>query len=328
MKTYLLSIFLLFSSSSFAQDKFENFFSNLELSFSHSFEYDNAVNGNSDRFAQIAHNNLPNGSSDLGLDDYTMEDENPLSRFQDVGIHYCGGVYYFNPELIPDYNAYNLGISKSLELTDNVLSFGIDIGYRKSTDKQSSINSATLIFVNYNQMDSLVYQDYAEELEDTMVLVPAVSFASFSLPTTMISVGLSTKIRLIGNNDSKWRLFFSASYRRMTATNHTTYANVWPQYYYFQYDRDLPENWQNTYYRINHVNQTSRIFQQFELTGNKFAINSFLFGINLERQLFSEDVNWGIRCQFGTNTYVLNKQAIDTEQAGRIGGYLAFKIDR
>ena len=327
MKTLLFFSLICLTILAQAQQGNQGFFKNLEMSFSHSFEYDEVMLGRSNNYAEIALKGLPNGKQDLGLAEHQQMDEDPLEEYR-FDYDYCGGVIGLIgmfAMLEPSFNSYSLELSKPIISTDDRLSYSLELGYRSAIN-QFQLHSESLYFVADNYQDSFLYQDKNGMLEDTLVILPSVSYASFSMPVNMFSIGIGTKLCLLGNAQSKWRLFFSASFRRMFSSNLTLKSHV-GQYSidYHNYYR-MPRAWWETNYTVTKINSTYGPRTQLEFPENKLSSNSYLFGFNVERQLWSECVNWGLRLQIGINSYKLNRQVIDTDLAGRLGGYLAFRL--
>jgi len=333
LKTCFLTILTFLTTFSIAQTKGNRIFNNLELSFSHSIEFDQSLNSSNARFNQIALEGLPGGRADLGLNNYEQVDQNPVVFNYPFPMMDCmgAGIGVLFTGFAPGHNNFNIEILKTLSAMDNRFSFGLDIGYRRSVGGNTKLRSQPLYFVNYNSMDSLLFSDNDNLLDDTLILVPAVSIANFSMPSTnMMSFGLSAKIRVLGKQNSKWRMYVSASYRRMFNLNKVITSVASQQTYTYSYgysnNTRLSEKWQDSYYHIEHLNVSENRSKQFEFDGNSLALNSYLIGVNIERQLWSENVNWGLRFQCGGSTYLVNNKRLLNNDIARIGGYLAFML--
>ena len=325
MKTSLFTLFVLTSTLCFGQVKKNGFFKNWEIAFSHSFEFDNSTDGDIDSLAQTIYKQLP--SSSLGMEDFKYSSKNPI-RYN--YLFYWMDCFPGMDLVKPGYNTFSFEFAKHLTELDNRLSLSFDLNMRTAGQNYNHLISNTIYFTDLNSYDSLLYHDEEGVLSDTLVLIPTVYNVRFNIPTSRFAVGIGTKFRIAGELDSKWRVFVSANYRRMISNNQTLNAHVFTNNYNgphdVEYQFEMPTEWQTSSYYIEHLNAFERRTPTVFIKDQKTKVNSVWFGMNIERRLWNERINWGLRMQLGNTTYKYNNTSVVKSQTGRIGGYFSYKL--
>ena len=328
MKPSFLTIVLFLSYTASAQTKGYGFFSGLQISISHSFEYDQLLYASSEELTEYGLSQISGHEEQLGLSGYQNTEELLINYWGYPESMNCMGFGIMLSELSPDYHNFNIELLKTLPFVDNLFTVGFELGFRMPASATAQFDAERLSFVNYNNPDSLLIQDIEDPNRDTLLLFPAVSFVNFGMQANMLTIGFNLNVMAAETANKRWRLYLNTSYRAMYSQSKSINVSTSPQQYYYDfYTNEFPDsNWMNTYYSTTHLNATDRQFTSYAIQSKPLRGHSVLVGLGIERSMFSDHANWGVKFQFGSNSYYLDHEQIFESAGVRFGGYLAFKL--